>query len=152
MAATPWLPAYLNHDGNRGTASITHTGPGTYIIRDGKKLVYVGHSKTDVKKTLYRHFQLWTDRRSADAKKYTGYDRVTYAGDDVSRYSVKVFYTDSGKDAEVLEQLLIQRIKPRDNKAKLMLFTASQYSAMAEAADEPAIIFETPDQEDWQPF
>ncbi|MCA0381700.1 MAG: hypothetical protein LCH58_06035 [Bacteroidetes bacterium] len=114
--------------------------------------MYVGHSKADVKKTLYRHFQLWTDIRQSTQRQAEGHDRVTYAGNDLSRYTIKVYYTNSGKDAEVLEQLLIGSIKPRDNISKLMMFAPKEYAAMADAAAEPDIVFETPDGEDWQPF
>ena len=113
--------------------------------------MYVGHSKTDVKKTLYRHFQLWTDIRQSNQRQAEGHDRVTYAGNNMAGYSIKVYYTNSGKDAEVLEQLLIGRIKPRDNISKLMMFTPKEYAAMADAeALAPVVDFS--DSEDWQPF
>ena len=40
----------------------TNVGGGVYIIRLLDEVVYVGKSNADVKKTLYRHFQKWTDR------------------------------------------------------------------------------------------
>jgi len=33
-----------------------------------------------------------------------------------------------------------------------MMFAPKEYAAMADAAAEPDIVFETPDGEDWQPF
>lgn len=131
-----------------------HSGPGTYIIREGKRIVYVGHSKTDVKKTLYRHFQLWTDIRQNAQRQAEGHDRVTYAGNNLDAYTIKVYYANSGKDAEALEQLLIGRIKPRDNSSKIMMFSPKDYAAMADAeALAPVVDFDQEEEtEDWQPF
>lgn len=107
-----------------------------YIVREGKKVVYVGHSKTDAKKTLYRHFQLWTDIRTDEEKNASAHDRVTYAGKNLGQYTVKMYYTNTGTEAEILEQLLINKIKPRDNISKILLFSPKQYAAMATAYSE----------------
>lgn len=107
------------------------TGPGCYLIKKGKRIIYVGHSKTDVKKTLYRHFQTWTDIRTTEQRYTQGYERVTYQGYDLNEFKIKVIYTPTPREAELLEQVLIQKIKPKDNTQKLMMFSpAEQYQAI----------------------
>ncbi len=100
--------------------TIDFTGTGVYIIKENDVVVYVGMSKKDVKSTLYRHFQKWTDRRGATRKKKEPYDRVTYKDKDILgfTYQCKVILFSNEHDAFVMESLLIKRLKPRDNKNK----------------------------------
>lgn len=108
----------------------TNTGGGVYIIREGNQVVYVGKSNADIKKTLYRHFQRWTDRRSIDAKKYQIYERVTYHGQDLNNYTVQVYYCNDTNKIDLLETTLIFKLKPRDNKQKLQMYTLDQRNTM----------------------
>ena len=80
---------------------------GVYIIRSKqtKKLIYVGYSANNIKRTLYRHFQNWNDRQQ---------DRFVY---DKNKYELKIYRTGS-KTAARLEKYLIDKLKPRDNKLK----------------------------------
>ena len=81
---------------------------GVYLIKEGKDIVYIGHSRTDVYKTMYRHFQEWTHREQ---------EVTTYAGQNLDNFTVRVIYC-TPKQAEAAEKYLIKRHKPRDNKYK----------------------------------
>jgi hypothetical protein len=82
-----------------------HTCCGVYLIRSkrSKEVVYVGHSKSSVYKTLFRHFQDWDDP--------TQY-RATYPK---RKYEVALISTKKHR-VEKLERFLIARMKPRDAK------------------------------------
>lgn len=87
--------------------------PGVYLIRENGVLVYVGMSRTNVYRTLYRHFQQWNDGR--------GYDRIIYDPEQFN-YQVSVIVT-SPDDAHPLEMKLIKEHYPRDNKFKYDNYT-----------------------------
>jgi len=76
---------------------------GVYLIYKGKKLHYVGFSKGDVYKALYRHFQSWRDKTQI---------RITYNPDAVK---VRVVYCNNATTAGRLEKALIIKYKPIDN-------------------------------------
>ena len=90
------------------------TGPGTYIIYKEGRPVYVGFSASDVKKTMYRHFQSWNDPTQR---------RVTYK--QLANITCRVIFTTAQRAAQ-LEEYLILKLKPRDNEQKLNLYTQSQ--------------------------
>ena len=114
----------------------TNTGGGVYIIRLFNEVVYVGKSNADIKKTLYRHFQRWTDRRSDHAKKYQIYERVTYHLEDLDNYTCQVYYCDDTSKIDLLETTLIFKLKPRDNKQKLQMYTLEQRNVMSVQINE----------------
>ena len=113
-------------ENKRASLLIKDKKSGVYIIKKNSKVVYIGHSKTDVKKTLYRHFQVWNDRRHPDNKKVSIHERVTYFGQDYDNFLIKVFFTNTARQAEELEKNLIIRLKPKDNEIKYLNY---QYSA-----------------------
>ena len=91
---------------------LTQKGKGVYIIKDAETgiIMYVGKSGNNLYKTLLRHFQSWNDKRQ---------QRFTYEPE----YSkVRVIYTNTQKQADVLEELLIKKYKPSDNIKKLQYF------------------------------
>ncbi len=96
--------------------NLTYTGSGVYLIKENDIVVYVGRSLTDVKKTLYRYFQKWTDLRFDKTKNYIA--RVTYFSMNINNYKVKVVLCSSIEDTCTLEELLIKTLEPRDNKLK----------------------------------
>ena len=54
---TRWFePYYLIED--KRLCNLATSGSGVYIIKEKDIVVYIGRSKSDVKKTLYRHFQV----------------------------------------------------------------------------------------------
>jgi excinuclease UvrABC nuclease subunit len=87
---------------------------GVYLIYKGETLTYIGHSKSDLYKTMYRHFQSWNDRTQI---------RVSYKQD--SQYKVRVIYC-SPTNAVKLEKALIVKYKPKDNPEKYDLFTLKE--------------------------
>jgi excinuclease UvrABC nuclease subunit len=87
---------------------------GVYLIYKGETLTYIGHSKSDLYKTMYRHFQSWEDKTQV---------RVSYKQE--SLYKVRVIYC-SPTNAMKLEKALIIKYKPKDNPEKYDLFTLNQ--------------------------
>lgn len=79
---------------------------GVYIIKKGTEIVYVGMSKSDVYKTMVRHFQQWNDKQK----------RVTYP--QIPEYKARII-TCTPKQAEKLETALILRHRPKDNDQKI---------------------------------
>ena len=107
----------------KGLCALTFTGIGVYIIYKGATPIYVGFSSYDVKKTMYRHFQKWTDKRHPDNRRGYLYDRVTYS--DRTKIYCQVYICSTPKQAAALEQILILKLKPRDNTSKIDLFSQS---------------------------
>lgn len=82
---------------------------GVYIVKENNKIVYVGMSRTNLYKTLYRHFQQWN---------HSLQEVVTYANKlKRHRYTVRVILC-TPLQAEKLERALIIKYKPRDNWMK----------------------------------
>lgn len=134
MKATGFFKPYSD----AGQYSLKSTGCGVYVIKREGKVVYVGMSRKDVRNTLYRHFQVWTDRRAGWTKRNEPYDRVTYAGEDREDFTVKVIFCKGAIECEIMEQLLIKKLKPKDNSLKLYLYSKEQYREVEkkiEAAD-----------------
>jgi hypothetical protein len=104
---------------------------GVYFIRSMRtgKIVYVGHSTTQLHKTIYRHFQEWNDRQQNGRR----FERKTY-----SKYGYEVrFIKTTAAQAERLERYFIQKLKPRDNPLKYELaFGKSDYEKTKPLADE----------------
>jgi len=119
MKATKFFKPY-----NADKYNLTATGRGVYIIKKGEKYVYVGLSYTDVKRTLYRHFQKWTDKRTEFTKKAQVYERVTYDGENRNLFTIKVVFCKTEQETTLLEYLLIKKLKPRDNTLKNSMYDA----------------------------
>lgn len=69
------------------------------------KIKYIGHSANNIKRTLYRHFQVHNDKAQ---------ERFVY---DKNKYLIRVIET-TKKRAPELEQYLINKYKPVDNRNK----------------------------------
>lgn len=83
--------------------------PGCYIVKENNKIVYVGMSKVNLYKTLYRHFQQWHHKQQ---------EVITYVNKlKTNRYTVRVILS-TPLQAEKLERALIIKYKPRDNELK----------------------------------
>ncbi len=108
--ATPWFNPYM-----AGKPALdAKPQPGIYLIRSRSgRIVYVGYSTYNVKKTLYRHFQSWKEQNHAHA---------TYPKD--AGYQVRVITGMAAKDVHAYEQALIKRIRPRDNALR---YTGQQF-------------------------
>ena len=109
MLKTKFVKPYtFDKYGRKYTTFPARQKSGVYLIKEGKDIVYIGHSRTDVYKTMYRHFQTWNHREQ---------EVTTYSGQDLNDFSVRVIYC-TPKQAEAAEKYLIKRHKPRDNKYK----------------------------------
>lgn len=80
---------------------------GVYLIKSKRSgaIIYVGHSSTNLYKTILRHFQTWNDRKQ---------ERFVY---NKTGYTIRVIFTTPSR-AALLEKYLILKLKPRDNKMK----------------------------------
>jgi len=77
---------------------------GVYLIFKAGEIRYIGFSRTDVYKALYRHFQTWKDPIQ---------QRITYKN--IKGIKVRVVYCNTPKDADRLEKALIIKMQPPDN-------------------------------------
>ena len=114
MKKTRFFYPYTN---NR--CALTKSGIGVYIIKKSGKIVYIGYSSYDVKKTMYRHFQNWNDKTQR---------RVVYK--DLKEVTVRVVFCRTEKQAAILEEVLILKHRPKDNEQKINLYSTAESSAV----------------------
>ena len=100
-----WIEPY-----NNNRATIPHKNfkkPGVYLIKSKRtgQIKYVGYSSNNLYRTIYRHFQTWNDSKQP---------RYVY---DKNGYLIRVIST-TPKKAAMLEQALINKYNPPDNKNK----------------------------------
>ena len=101
---------------------------GVYLIKSERtgNIVYVGVSETNLYRTIYRHFQQWTDISR------TKQTRFTYKKEG---YKVRVIFTTKSR-ALILEKYLILKINPKDNPRKYNDYlTETQTKTAIEIAD-----------------
>lgn len=108
MEKSKFLPPYQNN--GRTTYMNTRNKSGVYIIKENGTVVYVGHSQSNLYKTLYRHFQEW---------KHPYQEVITYKGKKKD-YTVRVILT-TPSQAPRLEAYLVNKYQPRDNSHKLSI-------------------------------
>jgi hypothetical protein len=109
---------FAPYTGNKCT--LTKTGPGVYIIYKKGKPAYVGFSASNVKKTMYRHFQSWDDPTQK---------RVVYKH--LVDITCRVIFTTATR-APKLEEALILSLKPVDNTLKLEMYSNTQRAEVLE--------------------
>ncbi len=91
---------------------------GVYLIKENGELVYVGYSGTDLYKTMYRHFQSWSDAEYKGGKAIPAQYRVSYKEFlEKKKYTVRIVFC-TAIQAERLERVLIKKYNPRDNANK----------------------------------
>jgi hypothetical protein len=129
---TRWFKPYKEN----GKVELEKTGSGVYLIKNGEKIVYVGYSNGAIKKTLYRHFQKWTDDRPQFLKDRDGFDRVSYYGWDISNFRVRVIFTDTATRAYKLETELIKKYRPEQNKSKLQSLFNDEQKPVKESKED----------------
>ena len=88
---------------------------GVYLVRKGTDLVYIGHSASDIYKTMYRHFQSWNDPTQL---------RVVFDKNNPA-YTVKIILTNPS-EASKLEEYLILQNTPKYNTMVLDLLSPTQ--------------------------
>lgn len=83
---------------------------GVYLIKSKRtgEIIYIGYSSSQLYKTILRHFQTWNDPQQ---------ERFTYSK---GNYLIRVILT-TPRRAALLEQYLILKYLPRDNKNKYQL-------------------------------
>ena len=103
MKKSNWKDPYKKAKGKISTNFRNTFGKsGVYIIKDKKtnKILYVGGSSNNLYRTMYRHFQSWTDKQK----------RATY-----SKFGTKVRVILGTKNqAYRLERYLTKKLNPRD--------------------------------------
>lgn len=116
-----WFTPYIENENGVLRAAIPGQWSGRsgiYFIKDDAgEIVYVGSSTAQLKKTIYRHFQTWTDRQRSTNRMF---DRVTYPKEG---YKVKYILC-SAADALRGEKYFIRKLQPRDNPIKYHGLTA----------------------------
>ena len=129
MEITPYFRPYIAPRKTRLKAQIAGRS-GVYLIyrvkrsKNGataRKLVYIGHSTTNLYKTLYRHYQSWDDPTQT---------RVTYS--QTGNTEVRIIFAPPAL-AQKLEKYLIVKQKPTDNPAKYLGYTGKLTPAEAAA-------------------
>ena len=100
MKKTRLTPPYNDN----GKTNFKLKKSGVYLIYKNDILRYVGFSKNNVYKAMYRHFQSWNDRTQ---------QRVVY--NNLKGIKVRVIYTNTPKQAYDLEKACIIKLKPKDN-------------------------------------
>lgn len=107
----------------------TQKKAGVYLIKENGKLVYVGYSSNDLYKTLYRHFQVWTEQMYRGGPREP---RLTYIKKmKRNHYTVRVILC-SQPQAARLEKALIIKYKPRDNSIKYENYTIDHQDVKVE--------------------
>jgi len=102
FALSKLLPPY----NEKGKANFKiRNAPGVYAIFKAGKIIYIGYSKTNLYRTMYRHFQTWTD----STEQY----RATFKS--LEGIKVAVIYCDTAKVAKLLEGALIIKHRPKAN-------------------------------------
>lgn len=99
-----WFNPY-DKDGKTNFLRLTRHKYGVYIIRDKKtqKIKYIGHSASNLYKTLYRHFQYYSDKNLQYRAMYNKTDNV----------EICLLLTNK-TNAPKLEMALIKEFKPED--------------------------------------
>lgn len=118
MIKSRFIPVYRLENGRRrSNISNARQRPGVYIIKELGRIVYIGHSASDVYKTAMRHFQSWDDPTQ---------DRITYVNKQLENFTIRIIFT-TPKQAPALEKKLILRHNPRDNELKYGTYTINSY-------------------------
>lgn len=99
---TPWIKPY--HNGRPAFIQPAPT-PGLYVIRNrARRVVYVGYSGYNVKKTAYRHFQDWDE---------ANHHHATYDRD--AGFTIRFLLGVPNNRIHDLERHLVHHLKPKDN-------------------------------------
>lgn len=105
---TPWFEPYTASSGQTRTAYKRHAQAkrGVYLIRSkaSQEILYVGSSRSQLQKTIYRHFQSWIDDQY----------RATFERDQVEIQVVEM-QSASDEDISAAECELIQIHQPSYN-------------------------------------
>lgn len=118
MKRSKWFDPYMQNAKGTVVPALqdcwTCAQAGVYLIRhiQSGSVVYVGSSTTQLKKTIYRHFQEWTDKQRSTGRQF---ERKTYPKQ--GYYQVR-FIKCTAAQALKLEKALIIKLQPKDNPLK----------------------------------
>lgn len=114
-----WIPAYFDENKRCSLLGDWKGIAGVYFLKEKEEIVYIGMSLSDLKKTLYRHFQRWNDYRYSYYPYGTipPYKRPSYSNRE--DFTISVIITD---DCLELEKHFINKYQPRDNREKYLLY------------------------------
>jgi excinuclease UvrABC nuclease subunit len=109
-------PYYKAETGSlRASFKLKTKSAGCYAIYINNRLYYVGTAQDDVKKTAYRHFQVWQDTRYENERQHA-HKRKDYSAHKTAEGTfLKIWLTPSKKEAKLLERYLIVKLNPKDN-------------------------------------
>jgi excinuclease UvrABC nuclease subunit len=95
---------------------------GIYLLKEKDKIIYIGMSLTNLKKTCYRHFQKWNDYRYNyyPIGVLPPYKRPTY--ENREDFQISVIIVENHNQCLDLEKYLIQTYQPIDNREKYLLY------------------------------
>lgn len=143
---TKWFSPYVRSASGAVRCTIDRSAymrPGVYFIKEVStgKIVYVGSASADLYKTMYRHFQTWTDKSRGRA----GWDRTTYPKFGAVKCRI---ITCTEKQAARWERYYILKLSPRDNPIKyqaLSLFDFKDVPLAVESLEAlPPVLNEAP--------
>lgn len=137
MKRSRWFDPYFPpREGKRDTPQMSDTWlskkSGIYFIRHKatRAVVYVGMSSSQLKKTIYRHFQEWNDR--ARKALWGDIKRKSYPK---QGYEVRFIYCSPTRAAK-LEKYFIQKLQPKDNEQKYDAYFGKTEQEQDEARDK----------------
>jgi len=129
MKKSRWFDPYILNAKGKPVPAIkdcwTCAQAGVYLIRHKQTgaIVYVGSSRTQLKSTIYRHFQQWTDKQQSTNKSF---ERKTYPK--TGYYEIR-FYKCTADQALKMEKYLITKLQPKDNPLKYEKITEATREA-----------------------
>jgi hypothetical protein len=126
MKKSKWIDPYFKNSRGTATPSIrdcwTCAQAGVYLIRHKQSgaVVYIGSSTTQLKKTIYRHFQTWTDKQQSTGRSF---ERKVYPK--FGHYELR-FFKCTAAQALKIEKFLIIKHQPKDNPLKYERLSADR--------------------------
>lgn len=127
-----WFNAY--NDKNKPSLKILNKkfNTGVYFIKNKNtgKIVYIGFSSSQLYKTIYRHFQKWTDSRHRRVYPKSG-------------YMIRVIFCPAKRAAD-LEKYLVNKFKPVDNT---IYYEDANFIKSSTLMDDNKPLFVGPDDE-----
>lgn len=93
---------------------------GVYVIRyiDGGEIAWVGHSTSDLRKTITRHFQAWGRESRSEHANYDYPRAGTYERDEMEVAVAVADDATPNDDVYAAETLLVCDLQPVDNTQK----------------------------------
>lgn len=102
------------YDKDKNTNFPLREKSGVYLIKDKEIISYIGKSSVDLYKSLYHHFTSWKWSKKSPQERVTYEQEIRW---NKERFTARVIYTTPSR-AEKLEQALIKKYEPRDNKQR----------------------------------